>query len=127
MQLDDITSAEVSNSGSDTEASRNDPLKPDGKGHSRTSSTKRPATFKSVSVNKTFLASKAASSANTPKIGDKPMTPVPSAAVLASTSSTPKPRLVAKSAGGLRDASKSAVSQNGGPTSANAVWNKNQR
>lgn len=120
-----VNSAEVSISGgSDTETSK----KKDDKGHSRTSSTKKPATFKSVSVNKTFLASKATSSASSPKIGEKPATPVPTSTTPTGTSTTPKPRLVAKSAGGLRDASKSSLSQNGRPApDGNAVWNKNRR
>ncbi|PSR90619.1 hypothetical protein BD289DRAFT_481566 [Coniella lustricola] len=121
-----VNSAEVSISGgSDTEASRPDLAKKDDKGHSRTASVKKPTTFKSVSVNKTFLASKASSSTSVPKVGDKPTTPVPSAAT-PSTSSTPKPRLVAKSVAGIRDASK-VSSQNGRPApDGNAVWNKNR-
>lgn len=123
-----MNSAEVSNSGSDTEASRQDSAKRDEKGHVRTSSTKRPATFKSVSVNKTFLASKATSSTSAPKIGEKPTTPVSSAATPTTSSSVPKPRLVAKTTSGLRDASKSSLSQNGRPApDASAVWNKNRR
>lgn len=124
-----INSAEVSVSGgSDTEASRPDASKKDDKGHSRTSSTKKPATFKSVSVNKTFLAAKAASSTGAPKVGEKPTTPVSSAATPTSASATPKPRLVAKSGGILRDASKSSLTQNGRPApDGNAVWNKNRR
>ncbi|MBE3042054.1 hypothetical protein IMZ48_05625, partial [Candidatus Bathyarchaeota archaeon] len=61
------TSTDVSASGgSDTEAVKCDGSQPtlplDG-GHARTSSTaKKPAAFKAVSVNKTFLASKAAAS-----------------------------------------------------------------
>lgn len=123
-----VNSAEVSNSGSDTEASRQDPAKRDAQGHVRTSSAKRPATFKSVSVNKTFLASKATSSTSAPKVGDKPTTPVSSAATPTTSSSVPKPRLVAKTTSGLRDASKSSLSQNGRPApDASAVWNKNRR
>ncbi|KAJ4390667.1 hypothetical protein N0V93_004265 [Gnomoniopsis smithogilvyi] len=122
-----VNSAEVSNSGSDTEASRQDSAKRDEKGHVRTSSAKRPATFKSVSVNKTFLASKATSSTSAPKVGDKPTTPVSSAATPTTSSSVPKPRLVAKTTSGLRDASKSSLSQNGRPApDASAVWNKNR-
>lgn len=74
--IDDlVNSAEPSISGgSDTETTRRDAAKSsDGdSGHVRTSSTARkPATFKTVSVNKTFLAAKAAAgSSSTPKPSD---------------------------------------------------------
>lgn len=124
-----VNSTEVSISGgSDTEASKTDPSKKDDKGHSRASSVKKPTSFKSVSVNKTFLASKATSSTSSPKLGEKSMISTSTPSAPTSTSSTPKPRLVAKTASGLRDASKSSLSQNGRPApDGSAVWNKNRR
>lgn len=132
-----MNSAEASISGgSDTEASRADPFKgkDDDKGHVRTSSAvRKPATFKSVSVNKTFLAAKAATGTTPSKIGDKPG----SAAVLASApsaaaASSARPRLVAKTGSGLGNSfARSAAGANGGRPAAapdpNAVWNKNRR
>ncbi len=123
-----VNSAEPSVSGgSDTETSRPDPskIKDGDKGHIRTSSTTRkPATFKSVSVNKTFLAAKAAGSSGTVKLGDR-ASPTLGAASLTSASSAPaRPRLVAKT--GLVK----GIGSNGRPAAApdpNAVWNKNRR
>ncbi|PHH83560.1 hypothetical protein CDD82_7121 [Ophiocordyceps australis] len=104
------------------------------KGHGRTtSSTKKPTTFKAVSVNKTFLASKATSPSTTiSKTSDKPSsgssTPPPGSNVLSAS----RPRLVAKTANAARDAAapRFASAVNGGkPASApdpNVVWNKNR-
>ncbi|PHH63728.1 hypothetical protein CDD81_5493 [Ophiocordyceps australis] len=131
-----INSAEVSVSGgSDTEASRPEwPRTKDGdKGHGRTtSSTKKPATFKAVSVNKTFLASKATSPSTTiSKTSDKPSsgssTPPPGSNILSAS----RPRLVAKTANAARDAAPrfSSAVNGGKPASApdpNVVWNKNR-
>jgi hypothetical protein len=124
-----VNSAEVSISGgSDTEASRSSKLKDDDKQHGRTSSTvRKPISFKAVSVNKTFLAAKGATSNTPAKTGDK--SPVISGLAPASGSSstfTARPRLVAKTGSGL--VAKSAL--NGDKRSApdpNAVWNKNRR
>ena len=125
-----VNSAEPSISGgSDTETSRRGTTKgSDGdSGHARTSSTTRkPATFKTVSVNKTFLAAKAAAgSSSTPKLGDT-ASPVLGNASLSSSSvaGSARPRLVAKT--GLVK----GVSTNGRPAAApdpNVVWNKNRR
>ncbi|SPO03203.1 uncharacterized protein DNG_05885 [Cephalotrichum gorgonifer] len=120
--------------GSDTEAFKTDAStsQPDDKGHARTTSTvKKPATFKAVSVNKTFLASKGGSGAAVSKPGDKspaaPGTPgsqLPQSAVLSS-----RPRLIAKTGGGSRDSTPGFAS-NGGKAAAapdpNTVWNKNR-
>lgn len=128
-----VNSAEVSTSGgSDTEASRGDTSKSkdDDKGHARTSSTvKKPASFKSVSVNKTFLASKGPTTNAPPKIGEKVAPTTGSAASQSSTASgAARPRLVAKTASGLRDAPKpGANGKPGGVPDAAAVWNKNRR
>lgn len=128
--IDDlVNSAEPSISGgSDTETTRRDAAKSsDGdSGHVRTSSTARkPATFKTVSVNKTFLAAKAAAgSSSTPKPSDT-ASPVLSNASLSTTSvaGSARPRLVAKT--GLVK----GANANGRPAAApdpNTVWNKNQ-
>lgn len=126
-----VNSAEVSISGgSDTEASRPEKSKTgDEKGHVRTASTKKPATFKSVSVNKTFLAAKAATSNAPAKVGDKSASlSASTAAQTPTTSSTLRPRLVAKSGSGLRDNSKTSLAVNGRTApDASAVWNKNRR
>lgn len=123
-----VNSAEVSISGgSDTEASRSSKLKDEDKQHGRTSSTvRKPISFKAVSVNKTFLAAKGATSNTPAKTGDK--SPIISGLAPASGSSsaaTARPRLVAKTGSGL--VAKSAM--NGDKRSApdpNAVWNKNR-
>ncbi len=136
--VDDLlNSAEASISGgSDTDASRPDIFKgKDGeKGHVRTSSAvKKPATFKSVSVNKTFLAAKASPGAAPVKAGDKPnpSAGVPSAQS-AAASSVARPRLVAKTGSGLGHSLQRSLSgANGGKPAVapdpNAVWNKNRR
>jgi hypothetical protein len=130
-----VNSAEVSISGgSDTENSKAETSKSrvDEKGHVRTTSTvKKPASFKPVSVNKTFLAAKGATTIPS-KLGDKgsggsaPTHSGPSLGTIA------RPRLVAKSGSGLRDsAPRTAASANGGKPGAapdaSAVWNKNRR
>lgn len=130
--IDDlVNSAEVSISGgSDNEASRSSKLKDDDKGHGRTSSSvKKLTSFKTVSVNKTFLAAKGATSNAPAKTNDKPtVTPGLAPASGTASLSAARPRLVAKSGSGL--VAKSASGINGGKQSApdpNAVWNKNRR
>ncbi|KAL6860603.1 hypothetical protein ACO1O0_004631 [Amphichorda felina] len=125
---DQLNSTDASASGgSDTEGK----LKDGDKSHARTSSSvKKPATFKAVSVNKTFLASKAATPTSTSKVSDKSKsgssTPPPGSA----TPSASRPRLVAKTGSGTRDSGPRSSGVNGGkPASApdpNAVWNKNR-
>lgn len=119
-----VNSAEVSVSGgSDTEASKS---RHDDKGHVRSSSVKKPTSFKSVPINKSFQA-KLASSSAAAKVPEKTASTASSTAGPPSTSSTPKPRLVAKTTGTLRDTSKSSLAQNGRPApDGNAVWNKNR-
>ncbi|RDL39984.1 Uncharacterized protein BP5553_04324 [Venustampulla echinocandica] len=130
-----LTSAEVSVSGgSDTEASKAETSKTqvDEKGHLRTaSSVKKAISFKPVSVNKTFLAAKSATASTTLKLGDKGSPGVMSPQSGTSASSTPRPRLVAKAASGLRDSAPrtSSISNGGKPGAApdpSAVWNKNR-
>lgn len=128
-----VISAEVSVSGgSDTEASKTETSKTAGdeKGHLRTASTvKKFASFKPVSVNKTFLAAKGAIPAVPSKLGDK--ISAGTATAQATTTATLRPRLVAKSGSGLRDASsRTSPAANGGKPGApdgSAVWNKNRR
>lgn len=129
-----VNSAEVSVSGgSDNENSKAETKNQgDEKGHARTTSTvKKFASFKPVSVNKTFLAAKGATAAAPSKPGDKGA--VPSTTIQTpSASSAARPRLVAKSGSGLRDsAPRNAAATNGGKggsaPDASAVWNKNRR
>jgi hypothetical protein len=128
-----VTSAEVSVSGgSDTEASKAEATKTAlDKGHVRSASVKKPASFKPVSVNKTFLAAKVASSAAPSKLGDKPVANATTAQT-ASTLAAPRPRLVAKTGSGLRDSTPRTSSAGpggkaGAAPDASAVWNKNRR
>jgi hypothetical protein len=127
--------------GSDTDTSRNDGLKDTAGGHARSNSVKKPATFKSVSVTKNFLAKTAVGGPNI-KSNDKgkriqtafPIVFILTAIIASSAQPTPtmslnaKPRLVAKSAlGGL--GSRSGLSGTKGPGTgpdASKVWNKNR-
>ncbi|KAL7951109.1 hypothetical protein V8C42DRAFT_138029 [Trichoderma barbatum] len=126
---DQINSADVSVSGgSDTEASR---AKDGEKGQGRAgSSAKRPATFKAVSVNKTFLASKANPSVSS-KTADKPAAGSSTPPTGSATLSISRPRLVAKSGSGTGTSTPrfSSLANGGKPAAApdpNAVWNKNR-
>ncbi|KPM40346.1 hypothetical protein AK830_g6252 [Neonectria ditissima] len=132
---DQVHSTDVSTSGgSDTEASRADgsKSKDDDKGHGRTaSSVKKPATFKSVSVNRTFLAAKAANASSTSATGtDKPPAGSSTPPTGSATLTVSRPRLVAKT-GSARDSSPrfSSAANGGKPGSAPdpaVVWNKNR-
>ncbi|KAI1132289.1 hypothetical protein F5Y10DRAFT_218793 [Nemania abortiva] len=124
-----INSAEASVSGgSDTEALKADPTKLSGdKGHARSSSAvKKPQSFKSVSVNRTFLASKSSTnSASRPEsaAGSASTTPQPS-----SSSSASRLKLVAKSGSNLGGASKTlgVNGKSSGAPDPNLVWNRNR-
>lgn len=127
-----VNSTEVSVSGgSDNEASKNDAsqLKDGEKGHARTSSAvKKPASFKAISVNKTFLNTKGAASSVPPKPSDKLTPATTTTSTPSGTPTSTRPRLVAKSGSGL--VAKSSGANGGKPGSApdpNAVWNKNRR
>lgn len=132
--------------GSDTDISRPgsvDPSKERPSGHLRANSLKKPASFKSVSVTKNFLA-KSAVTAPSARPGEKGMSRVaktdgaanhgvsaatPTGQTTATTLQTAKPRLVAKSGSGIGNAPRSSLKTNGvgsGPD-ASKVWNKNQR
>ncbi|PSN62075.1 hypothetical protein BS50DRAFT_638655 [Corynespora cassiicola Philippines] len=112
--------------GSDTDISRPgsvDQSKRAG-GHLRSNSVKRPASFKSVSVTKNFLA-KSAVSTPPARAGEKA---APTGQPAVSTQQTGKARLVAKSGSGIGNVSRSLSKMNGttsGPD-ASKVWNKNQ-
>lgn len=111
--------------GSDTDISRPgsvDPAKQPS-GHLRTnSSAKKPASFKSVSVTKNFLA-KSAVTAPVTRPGDK----APSASTVATSAlQTARPRLVAKSGGGNTPRSLGKLNGAGSGPDASKVWNKNQ-
>ncbi|QBZ64581.1 hypothetical protein PoMZ_06279 [Pyricularia oryzae] len=128
-----VNSTEVSVSGgSDTEAGKDDGSKYDLKGHTRTSSTvKKPTSFKSVSVNKTFLGNKAQSSGTTtPKNLEKASsTPAASGTPGAGASAVARPRLVAKLGTTSRDGSKASGGTGGKPAGApdpSTVWTKNR-
>lgn len=127
-----VNSAEVSVSGgSDTEGAKTETSKTgDEKGHVRSASTVKKS-FKTVSINNKFLASKTATVATPSKLGDKGAATTTTSQVGPSTSTAPRPRLVAKSGSGLRDSTpRNAAAANGGkPGSApdaSAVWNKNR-
>ncbi|KAK4240391.1 hypothetical protein C8A03DRAFT_31527 [Achaetomium macrosporum] len=129
--MDDlVNSTEVSISGgSDNEAAKSDASKgkDDAKNHGRAASTvKKPASFKAVKVNKTFLNAKGSAPSAESKAEKAP----PTASTTATPTGTPtgtRPRLVAKTGSGLITRSSGA---NGGKTGAgpdaNAVWNKNR-
>ncbi|KAI0505770.1 hypothetical protein F5B22DRAFT_496480 [Xylaria bambusicola] len=123
-----VNSAEASVSdGSDTEAFKADPTKSSSeKGHLRSSSTvKKPQSFKSVSVNRTFLASKSATgSASRPEsaAGSTSTTPQPTV-----SSSASRLKLVAKSGSNLGGASKTlSVNGKSGVPDPSLVWNRNR-
>ncbi|KAF2129532.1 hypothetical protein P153DRAFT_291331 [Dothidotthia symphoricarpi CBS 119687] len=110
--------------GSDTDISRPGSVDPskEAAGHVRASLAKKPSTFKSVNVTKTFLA-KSAVSTPVARLGDKAAPAVQASALLVPTA---RPRLVAKS--GSANAPRALGKMNGagsGPD-ASKVWNKNQ-
>lgn len=130
--VEEAISADVSVSGgSDTEASR---ARDGEKGHGRTSSTvKKPATFKAVSVNKTFLAAKGAAAAAAGSTASKPADKSSASLLSSSPSGTStlssRPRLIAKSGSGTGNAPRlsAANGTNASGPDPSAVWNKNRR
>ncbi|KAK4040584.1 hypothetical protein C8A01DRAFT_35347 [Parachaetomium inaequale] len=124
-----VNSTEVSISGgSDTEAARSDASKSkdDAKGHGRVSSSvKKPASFKAINVNKTFLTAKAPAPGAQPKNPEKappaPSAPSPTTGIATAT----RPRLVAKSGSGVVTKGPGANGAKSAPD-ASAVWNKNR-
>jgi hypothetical protein len=128
-----VNSTEVSISGgSDTEAAKSDASKgkDDTKGHGRAASAvKKPASFKAVKVNKTFLNPKGSAPGAESKAGEKaPPAAVAAAAPTAPVTTTTRPRLVAKTGSGLIAKSSGANGAKAGSApDPNAVWNKNRR
>ncbi|KAI9848110.1 MAG: hypothetical protein M1837_001212 [Sclerophora amabilis] len=137
QDLEEYSRNPTSGEGSDNEAGKLELIDPtlnggsDSKGHIRSNSMKKPASFKAVSVTKNFLAKAAAGTTPSSKTsGEK--APAPSV----SPSGTPmqpllRPRLVAKSGTGLRDAaprkaSVSTAAGRGAGPDASQVWNKNR-
>ncbi|KAK4202812.1 hypothetical protein QBC40DRAFT_37348 [Triangularia verruculosa] len=129
--IDDlVNSAEVSVSGgSDNEASKEGSKgKEDGANHARPSSTlKKPASFKAISVNKTFLHQKGTVPPAQTKPLEKPAATLSSSPTPSSTLTSSRPRLVAKTGSGLVAKSSGANGgKSGSAPDANAVWNKNR-
>ncbi|KAK0712283.1 hypothetical protein B0T21DRAFT_75983 [Apiosordaria backusii] len=129
--IDDlVNSAEVSVSGgSDNEASKDGSKgKEDGASHARPSFTiKKPASFKAISVNKTFLHQKGTAPPTQTKPLEKPAATLSSSPTPSSTLSSSRPRLVAKTGSGLvAKPSGANEGKSGSAPGANAVWNKNR-
>jgi hypothetical protein len=120
-----VNSTEVSISGgSDNEAAKSDAskTKDDAK-----RAVKKPASFKAINVNKTFLTAKASAPGAQSKTAEKAApTTTAAPATTAGASASTRPRLVAKSGSGLVAKASGA---NGGKSApdGNAVWNKNRR
>ncbi|KAK6852457.1 hypothetical protein PG995_011008 [Apiospora arundinis] len=123
-----VNSAEVSVSGSDTEASTNKANKSgDDKGNGRASSApKKPQSFKAVSVNKTFLGPKvAANAASRPESAASSVTVTPTGTPGLSAS---KLKLVAKNSSNLGGSTKTLTSNGkaGAAPDPATVWNRNR-
>ncbi|KAI9797433.1 MAG: hypothetical protein M1833_005473 [Piccolia ochrophora] len=103
---------------------------PEPKGHTRSGSVKKPTSFKSVSVTKNFLAKAAGGSVSSKLAADKGSTSSSGQQGTLSQGAS-RPRLVAKSGSGPRDAAPrkmtlpSAGEQVKGPDPSQ-VWNKNR-
>ncbi|KAF1994806.1 hypothetical protein P154DRAFT_624469 [Amniculicola lignicola CBS 123094] len=115
--------------GSDTDISRPgsvDQTKDRPAGHLRSNSTsiKKPTSFKSVSVTKSFLA-KSATPVPSAKPGEKS---APTGQTSVSALQAARPRLVAKSGTGMGSLGRAAISKLNGASGPDAskVWNKNQ-
>ena len=111
------------NVGSDTDTSRADGAEQGNDGQDkiyRLGAMKKPTSFKSVSVTKSFLAKTASTPPTmTVKIGEK-------SPAVAALQSIAKPRLVAKSGSGIRDSPRPRLTADGASDGA-TVWNKNRR
>ncbi|KAK4158262.1 hypothetical protein C8A00DRAFT_28767 [Chaetomidium leptoderma] len=121
-----VNSTEVSISGgSDTEAAKSDASKT-AKGHGRVSSAvKKPASFKAINVNKTFLTSKAPAPGAQPKTTEKAPPAAAAPPAPTGTLTATRPRLVAKTGSGPI-AKGSGVNGGKAAPDASAVWNKNR-
>ncbi|KKA28308.1 hypothetical protein TD95_003005 [Thielaviopsis punctulata] len=124
-----VSAAKLVSTGSSlSEGSDSEAVKQDGKPQNKSTTIKKPATFKAVSVNKTFLAAKGPASAPQLKVNDKSVSS--SAASTPPTTSTlpaGKPRLIAKT-GGNGSMPKFSSAINGRPPTSepSGVWNKNR-
>jgi hypothetical protein len=142
---DNLVVATDMSGGSDTDTGRvegSETVK-DWPGHARSNSIKKPTTFKSVSVTKSFLAKSASGSPSvkgTAESRGSPSLPVDARnALLKGAGSSPaglsgqsqliaRPRLVAKSgSSGLTPRSSLKPSSGNGGPDASKVWNKNRR
>jgi hypothetical protein len=122
-----VNSAEVSVSGgSDNEAAKSDASKTkDSKGRVA-STTKKPTSFKAINVNKMFLATKATSaSSGQTKTAEKSPSLASATPASSGTTTTSRPRLVAKTGGGL--ITKGSANGAKSAPDPSAVWNKNRR
>ncbi|KAK6007564.1 hypothetical protein QM012_004378 [Aureobasidium pullulans] len=115
----DIDNATPDLQGSDTDSSR-----PDASKVARSSSVKKPLSFKPVSITKSFLAKTATTPGNTPppvKIAEKP------SPQMATLQLNAKPRLIAKTGtSGLRDVPRARSGDGTSTPNGRTVWNKNQ-
>ncbi|KAL2121615.1 hypothetical protein VTJ04DRAFT_5642 [Mycothermus thermophilus] len=121
-----VNSAEVSVSGgSDNEAAKSDASKTkDSKGRVA-STTKKPTSFKAINVNKMFLATKATSaSSGQTKTAEKSPSLASATPASSGTTTTSRPRLVAKTGGGL--ITKGSANGAKPAPDPSAVWNKNR-
>ena len=111
------------NIGSDTDTSRAGSVD-QSKDENRllpSNSNKKPASFRPVSVTKTFLAKTAGTAPpTTTKVGSR-------SPVASTVQPVAKPRLVAKSGSGLRDIPRVRSDQGAAAPDGRMVWNKNQR
>ncbi|KAL2137221.1 hypothetical protein VTI74DRAFT_6432 [Chaetomium olivicolor] len=122
-----VNSTEVSISGgSDNEAAKSDAgkSKDDAKGSSR--AIKKPASFKAINVNKTFLTAKGSAPGVQSKATEKAPPATSSSPAPTSSSAGTRPRLVAKTGSGLITKSSANGGKPGSAPDANAVWNKNR-
>ncbi|KAJ6029258.1 hypothetical protein N7444_012245 [Penicillium canescens] len=128
LELNGIASA--SDGGDDTASqggSESDASRTDSRNHARSGSVKKPGSFKPVSFAK-FSVPKVAGAPTPPKVPEK----VPSASTtpLGTPQPSSRPRLVAKTTGGMRDSfSKTGAggaNTGGSGPDPNQVWNKNR-
>ncbi|KAL2158666.1 hypothetical protein VTH06DRAFT_4148 [Thermothelomyces fergusii] len=124
-----VNSTEVSISGgSDNEAAKSDAskTKDDAKSQGRASSSvKKQTSFKAINVNKTFLTSKTPAPGTQPRAAEKATPTTAAASSAPGTTTTNRPRLVAKIGSGLITKSSGANGAKPAPDPS-AVWNKNR-
>ncbi|KAJ6008053.1 hypothetical protein N7540_012029 [Penicillium herquei] len=128
LELNGLASG--SDAGDDTASqggSESDTSRTDSRHHTRTGSVKKPTTFKPVSFTK-FAVPKAPGASVPPKAPEK----VPSASTtpLGTPQPSSRPRLVAKTTGGMRDSilktGAGGAKPGGSGPDPNQVWNKNR-